>query len=194
MNANITPNKEGFAMKKRTGFLSALLIVTTLVCLSGTAHATSVDWTASGGGSDFDTYTIAFVGFTANTLDGVTDGVATQGYWHNHDNGTPIAATLEVRVDGGWQQIWSAVTINTSYTPGDNVMPDLISNISFSGGVVDGLRLNAYQDITVAFHHQNGMVYNFSNNIAHTPEPSTIVLLGSGLVGLIGYRMRKVLA
>ena len=83
------------------------------------------------------------------------------------------------------------MTTNSLFTPGNNVLPDLISNISFSGGVVDGLRLSASPNVNYAFHSQEGMVYNFSNNIAATPEPSTIVLLGSGLVGLIGYRMRK---
>ena len=177
-------------MKKRTGFLLAL-IVTTLVCLTGTAQATLVDWTASGGARGFNTNTISFAGFFANSLDSVTDGVTRQGFWHNHNNATPITAMLDVRVNGAWQQIWSAVTTNRSFTPGNNVLPDLISNISFSGGVVDGLRLSGSQNVWYTFHWQEGMVYNFSNNIATTPEPSTIVLLGSGLVGLIGYRMRK---
>jgi len=68
-------------------------------------------------------------------------------------------------------------TINTGFVAGVNTLEFKINNEPFGGTNPTGLRVELTGTADAAS--------------APIPEPSTILLLGSGIVGLIGYRIRK---
>lgn len=81
----------------------------------------------------------------------------------------------------GWEEVFSGSGTEFTFTFGSNGLP------------LSDLSLGSSTPINVNYYTQNGNKYTGSGFIGPTtmaPEPSSLVLLGSGLVGLIGYRRK----
>ena len=69
------------------------------------------------------------------------------------------------------------------------------ASFSVAGGDTFGFRAHSLDSIygsgVTVISNFSGPEYVANNNVVPTPEPSTMILLGSGLVGLIGYRVKK---
>jgi hypothetical protein len=137
---------------------------------------------------DFDNGTFMFTGFTANTFTGFTQPANSLNIFHDHGN-TSVVFTLNIHLDGNW------VTIATTQANGSDVNISNFTNapISFALGTVDGIQLLNNPGVFQAYHLQGGAEANFTTENA-TPEPGSLALLGSGLLGLGGAIRRKLIA
>lgn len=87
---------------------------------------------------------------------------------------------LEYLIDGSWNYL-ASLTKNT---------PDFMT--SFSPITADGVRLNVYSaNVPSGWTNVASCVYSFEVNAAPVPIPAAGWLLGSGIAGLIGSRIRR---
>ena len=99
----------------------------------------------------------------------------------NGSHGTSFTRNFGVAVDFGGIPI-SVSDFTQLLAESDVVNPGLLTGTYFSfisNATISGLESNERQ------------LYINAMTVYPTPEPSTFLLLGSGLVGLIGYRMKK---
>ncbi len=118
----------------------------------------------------------------------------------NFDNNVtgPILSFGSLLLSGGAASTFMVSLTPFMYDPNDG---NLLVDIKIPGGTVGGTAsFDAYSGnaggIFSRAHDFGGGFAGYGlktefKEISTTPEPSTMILLGSGLVGLIGYRVRK---
>jgi opacity protein-like surface antigen len=163
---------------KKTLLASASMLA---LMLASAASAATVTWT---GPSDFDDELIAFTGFSASQITGITGG----GYGHNHGD-LSVVFGLELELDGVWTSV-STATIDGH----DHVLAEIfVPSITFTTATVTGLRLLNTPQTGNGFHgfadSLSPTVFEF-DTAATTPEPGTVSMLVAGL-GLIAFRRFK---
>ena len=137
-------------------------------------------------GGDFDNGTFTFTPFTADTFTGFTQDAALN-IFHDHGNSS-VVFTLDIRVDGNW------ITLQTNTNVGSqNISNFTTGPISFAFGTVDALRLLDTPVVGQGYHLQGLTEANFTT-VNATPEPGSLALMGSGLLGLGGAIRRKLIA
>lgn len=113
---------------------TALTLALAVGLMSTQAEANTVDWGVEGGPNTFDSATITFGPFIADTLVDVS-GIA----YFGTNNGTlyPVTFNLDILLNGTWTNIFSGLTTGTAY------LDPTIAGISFDYGTVSGLRAEA---------------------------------------------------
>lgn len=172
-------------MKRFLVFLTAGAVVLSFgIVEKAGAVPVSVPWTGS---NTFSDESITFTGFTADSITAITGS----GFSHVHSPPSANTASIDVDLNGALTTVGSL--------PGDpNGGHVLLSSISvplvFPQGTITGLRISTTGG--AEFHAFSDEVFTFnspepsppSGGPAAVPEPSTLLLLGSGLIGLVGFR------
>ncbi|MFU7561558.1 PEP-CTERM sorting domain-containing protein [Stieleria sp. JC731] len=162
--------------------LLAPIAIVLLSLLSTSVHAGNiVTWT---GGSDFDTDSIAFAGFTADSLVNITG----PAIYHEHTFSNSDTASLAIRLDGVWTTIYSDTITNTTVN-----LSDIPTPISFTQGFVTGLRLSGSPGSNQTFHGLSSLTtFEFDSlSVASVPEPSSLAILAIGGVVVAGRRSSR---
>ena len=162
-------------------------------------QASTVNWGAEGGPNNFDTASISFTGFNADTLVSVSGSNAN----YNTVSGLlfPVTFDLDILLDGIWTNIFNDTTTGT------NFLFDNVSNISFTFGEVTGLRGTGTNQKPGFDPLQNWALggrfsptlFNFDTidpPVSAVPVPAALPLFGTGLalMGFIGWRRKRKLA
>jgi hypothetical protein len=139
--------------------------------------------------SDFDTCTLSFAPQGASELTSINNPVDAE--YHTHGNATAVHS-LEVHVNGGWVTLWSVTGSDT-----DELVADITTPISFTGGTVDGIRFTVSEPIDQAYHSfPDGMTFTFSGtgappvDVPTLPELALIMLM-LAMAGLGVYSQRR---
>ena len=167
-------------------FLTCLAMAFSFCGADAANGATVINWT---GASDFEDATISFSSFTANQLTDITDtaGIA---YWHDHfDGGPAMNITLDVRVDGIWQTLFSHTSTDTL----DHPIHQIPTPITFTGGLVDGLRFTSDPNQSNSYHaFDSTLQFHFDEVATGTvPEPATLAIWGVGTLGFAAFSYRR---
>lgn len=160
----------------------ALLILALGTTQKANAVLVQVPWTGS---STFTDETITFPGFIA---DSITD-ISGNGFVHSHTGGSTV--DVDVILNGSSTTVFST---NVAQSDGNVPLSSFPFPLSFSQGTVTGVEFSATG--SGQFHNfQSDEVITFNSpepqSPSGVPEPSTLLLLGSGLAGLGGIVRRK---
>jgi len=149
------------------------------------------------------------------------DVIAYCNHMHNHRKDCIAGATVIINVDGTSDTLGNAIYVNGVQTHGDsNLNEDILFNfadatsvdisngldasvlapfalLTDNGGQIDGNFIAAQIDIT-----GNGEAHNVEftgtlpdpNSPASTPEPASLALMGTGLLGIAGALYRRIKA
>jgi hypothetical protein len=139
-----------------------------------------VSW---GGSSTFTAETFEFSPFTANSVLGISGS----GFFHSHD-GTTVPVEFDVILNGSLTSLDSTTSNSTASVPvGDLFGP---YPLTFSQGTVSGIRFSTIDPGQFHGFGSTSIVFNSPAGPTPTPEPSLLLLFGSGLVGLAALRKR----
>lgn len=199
-------------MKRVAGILAGLFLVFAIV---GTASALPTTWTDV---IDFNPditvppsldyyHNIADDGFSSAWMGGndtitgfellidmYDDGEGTSGYlscgWfripYSIPDGPEVALISVALVDWTWASPDGTVTVDDSFAGTLDIYHDGTLNVKISSSVLGG-----FGDFVVAGSTLN--VYGDNGDTAPVPEPATMLLLGTGLLGLAGTTRKKFL-
>jgi len=184
--------KQGRKIRVHMIFLTMVTLLV-LGAVPSVTFAMSVLW--NGSTSAFPSETIVFTAFTADSLESITDttgGLARYVF----AAGTTQTAKLEVRLDGSFVTLASQSGVSGSP---NWALPNLTFPILFTRGSVDAIRLSSNTSFSKDLCEINsrcwrgleGATFNFSDSTSTIPEPATMLLFGSGLAGLAGYRWHQ---
>jgi len=150
-----------------------------------TVHATgtgSLTYSATAGST---TATLTGFAFT-DTLSSPTLGSSIYNYLGLSSVGSD---SVQVNATTG---LLSSVNVATNFVTGsDGALGGVKFNLQFSGATNDSTAdSNGTGSFLQAFTSGGGTT-TLATNVAPTPEPSSFVLLGSGILGLAGFARRK---
>ena len=106
--------------------------------------------------------------------------------YHTLTGGTNSTNTYRLTMDTTNPLAWVAkfyVVNESAITP--------FWTYTFGGSDTDGVMNPPLDSIAISNSHEVGTVQNLSLSVNATPEPSTVVLLGTGALGLLAYAWRK---
>ena len=110
---------------------------------------------------------------------------------HTFTLGTPVDMTAELGVDNGYDLYVNGVLVSSANAEGFTSRWEYIVHIPASmflvGSNVIALQLEDHGGSTAFDMH----LFGDSRGLPSVPEPSTWLLLGTGLVGLLAYRARR---
>ena len=97
----------------------------------------------------------------------------------NHRNGSPELVTVEVAMGGLFSQVYFLTVSEpfTTITESFTVSSGQMASLSFEGAGGDNIGM---------------LLDNIRLETASVPEPSTLLLLGMGVLGIAGYGRRKI--
>lgn len=152
-------------------------------------HSSST--TDTGFRSDFDDATMLFAAETADTISLANFGT---GLFHDHSSVDYSRAELELFNGTAWINVFTSGDVGAANVALSSLFA---SPIVFAEMAVSGIRLSSTIPVFNAFHLvSDSMSYTLSNdpsigNGTPVPEPTTIALLGLGLLGAAAARRRK---
>lgn len=133
------------------------------------------------GSTDFDR---AEFTFASEYVDTITIANTGSGFAHDHGNGA--LSDLQVYNGINWITVLSTASGNNTTLSKMFSMP-----VMFSGMNITGMRLDSSIPVGYMYHFINsGMTYTLTttNNV---PEPTSIALMGLGIVGMAALRRRR---
>lgn len=165
-----------------TTLRAAALAVATTVAFSQ-AQAETITWgdedftgvTNVYSNNSFDEGYITFDGFETDTLTEISG----TGFYNNHNKTAENTYTLSILLDGIWTAIYEHTYGGQGF--GDYFLAD-IGAISFTSGIVSGLRWSSVNEQIYVYHEMRDTDYTFA--VSSVPLPAGAPLL---LVGLAGF-------
>ena len=186
-------------MKRNSNFIRKALmglVAAFGLTIATYSHAIVVQWSPTSTdvtNTDFNTATMLFAGFQANSLDSVSGGTGAAGaWWHSH-SAAVMTAFLDLELNGIWTNIFSSGTTSVSQIASNSASS--IPATGFASSTVTGIRLRGVPGVNQSFHGWSTSTSAGNTQVAFTfssvPEPGTLALLGLGMLGAGLVRRRR---